>query len=102
MGQRPSGAGCCAWRLWSKSTTSILLVHTFPDLLARYQRAYPRSDAPREYLDRLDERIVRVKERYGFAADNAEVRTPEAAVASAASSVSGSRPGQLAFALPGL
>jgi DNA repair photolyase len=56
----------------------------FPEMLHRYQRAYPRSDAPRDYRDRLDERIARAKERYGFAVDNGEVRTPEAAVANTA------------------
>ena len=38
----------------------------FPDLLPRYQRAYPRSDVPRAYLARLDERIARVRQQYGF------------------------------------
>jgi DNA repair photolyase len=54
---------------------------TFPDLLSRYQRAYPGSDASREYRDRLDERIARVRERFGFAEDdkgNATQQSPRA------------------------
>lgn len=42
---------------------------TFPDLLPRYQRAYAGTNAPRAYREKLDERIDRVRERYGFAED---------------------------------
>jgi DNA repair photolyase len=38
----------------------------FPALLPRYQRAYPRVYAPREYLGKLDERVERIAARYGF------------------------------------
>lgn len=37
-----------------------------PDLLERYQRAYPRSDPPRAYKDWLDLRLARVRQRHGF------------------------------------
>jgi hypothetical protein len=39
---------------------------TFPALLPRYQRAYPGTYAPREYLTKLEARIDRISSRYGF------------------------------------
>jgi DNA repair photolyase len=39
----------------------------YPQLLGRYQRAYPGTYAPPEYRDKLDERVERIRERYGFA-----------------------------------
>jgi DNA repair photolyase len=38
----------------------------YPDLLGRYKRAYPGTYAPPEYRDKLNERIERVRSRYGF------------------------------------
>ena len=38
----------------------------YPDLLPRYRRAYPGSSAPRDYRDKLQERINRVRAEYGF------------------------------------
>lgn len=49
----------------------------YPDLLARYQRAYPGAYAPREYQDKLNERVQRIRERYGFAGHGARRRAPE-------------------------
>jgi DNA repair photolyase len=40
---------------------------SFPDLLPRYQRAYPGTYAPVEYRQKLDERIQRIRAQYGFA-----------------------------------
>ena len=40
-----------------------------PHLLPRYQRAYAGTYAPREYQARLDERVDRLRARYGFAED---------------------------------
>jgi hypothetical protein len=40
-----------------------------PDLLPRYQRAYQGTYAPQEYLQRLNERVDRLRERYGFGED---------------------------------
>lgn len=37
-----------------------------PDLLHRYQRAYPGADAPRRYRDDLDARVKVITDRYGF------------------------------------
>jgi DNA repair photolyase len=37
-----------------------------PNLLPRYERAYPRADAPREYRATLDARIDMIMDRYGF------------------------------------
>jgi DNA repair photolyase len=37
-----------------------------PDLLARYERAYPGTYAPKDYRDKLGERIERVRAEYGF------------------------------------
>jgi hypothetical protein len=41
----------------------------FPDLLARYERAYPGVHAPRDYVTALQKRIQSVRERYRFADD---------------------------------
>ncbi|MBV9131942.1 MAG: radical SAM protein [Chloroflexi bacterium] len=38
----------------------------YPDLLPRYQRAYPGSYAPPEYREKLHERVERIRARYGF------------------------------------
>ncbi|GAC1315179.1 MAG: hypothetical protein NVSMB2_06110 [Chloroflexota bacterium] len=38
----------------------------YPDLLPRYERAYPGTYAPRAYRDKLDERIERIRHDYGF------------------------------------
>jgi DNA repair photolyase len=39
---------------------------TRPDLLPRYERAYPRADAPTTYATAIRDRVERVRERYGF------------------------------------
>ena len=78
--------------------------NAFPELLSRYQRAYPRSDAPREYRDRLDERITSVRQRFGFAEDTTKKRTIESAsprLSVGADSQIG-EVGQLALSLPGM
>ena len=76
---------------------------TFPELLSRYQRAYPRRDAPHDYRDRLDERIARVKERYGFGGDAEKVRQSELPVPSAVPQIpTSSGSGQLSLAMPDL
>jgi DNA repair photolyase len=40
-----------------------------PELLERYERAYPGTYAPPEYRAKLDQRIERVRNQYGFHAD---------------------------------
>ena len=42
----------------------------FPDLVPRYERAYFGSTAPQEYQRALDERVERIRTRYGFIADS--------------------------------
>jgi len=42
----------------------------YPDLLPRYERAYIGTNAPREYQQALDERVERIRSRYGFAEDS--------------------------------
>jgi DNA repair photolyase len=42
----------------------------YPDLLPRYERAYFRSNAPQEYQRALDERVERIRARYGFISDS--------------------------------
>jgi DNA repair photolyase len=42
---------------------------SFPELVPRYQRAYPGTDAPRQYRDRLEARVQAITARYGFAGD---------------------------------
>jgi hypothetical protein len=43
----------------------------FPDLLPRYERAYPGVHAPREYVTALQKRIQTVRARYRFRDDDA-------------------------------
>ncbi len=38
----------------------------YPELLERYQRAYPGAYAPPEYREKLDQRIARIRDQYGF------------------------------------
>jgi DNA repair photolyase len=47
----------------------------YPDLVERYERAYFGSNAPREYQRALDERVERIRRRYGFLSDS--MRTGE-------------------------
>jgi DNA repair photolyase len=49
---------------------------TYPALLPRYRRAYPGAYAPRDYRDKLDERILRIRQEYGFTAAHARRRMP--------------------------
>jgi DNA repair photolyase len=49
----------------------------YPDLLARYERAYPGAYAPPEYRDKLNERVERIRERYGFAGHAERRRAPQ-------------------------
>jgi DNA repair photolyase len=51
----------------------------YPDLLARYQRAYPGAYAPPEYRDKLDARIQRIREQYGFTGQSERRRSPSPA-----------------------
>lgn len=41
----------------------------FPDLLARYERAYHGTSVRPDYLMAMERRVARVRERYGFADD---------------------------------
>jgi DNA repair photolyase len=43
---------------------------TYPDLVQRYERAYVGTNAPQEYQRALDERVERIRARYGFAEDS--------------------------------
>ena len=47
---------------------------TFPHLLPRYERAYVGTNAPREYLSKLDARVDRIRAHYGFAEDSMRQR----------------------------
>jgi DNA repair photolyase len=38
----------------------------YPDLLPRYQRAYPGTHAPPEYREKLNQRVERIRAAYGF------------------------------------
>lgn len=42
------------------------LSHAFPDLLARYARAYPRIQAPAAYVQMIETRVEAIRARYGF------------------------------------
>jgi len=43
---------------------------SFPDLLPRYERAYPRAHAPRDYQTKLDARVARIRARHGLDEDS--------------------------------
>jgi DNA repair photolyase len=77
------------------------VAQTFPELLSRYGRAYPGTEAPREYRARLEERINRIREQYGFA-DVSKTRNQADARPAPHSPRANGRPGQLAFILPGV
>ena len=52
----------------------------FPDLLPRYERAYPGASAPADYRAALDRRVARVRAAHGFADEApkpAPARPPE-------------------------
>ncbi len=38
----------------------------FPELLARYQQAYPFTNAPKPYQEALSARVEKIRNRYGF------------------------------------
>src|ERR1700681_3435044 len=44
----------------------------YPDLLDRYQRAYPGAYAPPEYRAKLDQRVERIRTQYGFGGGSGE------------------------------
>ncbi len=50
------------------------VAESFPDLLPRYERAYPGTNAPPAYRTALDARVARIRARYGFAADSMRER----------------------------
>ena len=45
----------------------------YPDLVPRYERAYFGSNAPHEYQRALDERVDRIRARYGFVSDSMRI-----------------------------
>jgi DNA repair photolyase len=49
----------------------------YPDLLPRYKRAYPGTYAPLDYRAKLDERIERIRQRFGFASHSIRRGAPE-------------------------
>jgi DNA repair photolyase len=76
--------------------------HAFPDLLNRYQRAYSSSDAPRDYRSRLDERIARVRARYGFGEVTEKTGKTEMSAVGPSPAVAPPVSVQLSLAMPGL
>jgi DNA repair photolyase len=49
----------------------------YPDLLARYERAYPGAYAPPDYVEKLNERIERIRKSYGFSGHMVRRGAPE-------------------------
>jgi DNA repair photolyase len=49
----------------------------YPELLPRYQRAYPGTYAPPAYVDKLNERLQRIRAAYGFIGDRERRRAPQ-------------------------
>ena len=58
-----------------KNQYLMFLDRQYPDLVPRYERAYFGSNAPQEYQRALEERVDRIRTRYGFLADS--MRTGE-------------------------
>jgi DNA repair photolyase len=52
----------------------------YPELLARYERAYPGAYAPPEYRDKLNRRIERIRAEYGFSGHAERRGAPEPAI----------------------
>ena len=46
----------------------------FPELLARYERAYPLTNAPKRYQEALTARMDKIREKYGFAEESMRLR----------------------------
>lgn len=65
---------------------------TLPELLPRYQRAYPGAYAPREYLEKLDQRVRAIRARYGL--DERSLRGRPASVSERADRVQSPAPAQ--------
>ena len=72
---------------------------SFPALLPRYERAYPAAYAPRDYQRRLDERLSRLRARYGFDEDSMRERRLVPSAAPAGNTPPLVRGGQLALPL---
>jgi DNA repair photolyase len=51
---------------------------TFPDLLARYERAYARTNISSDYQVAIERRLARIRERHGFVEDAMHSRRDEA------------------------
>jgi DNA repair photolyase len=51
----------------------------FPELTARYQRAYRTIHAPDEYKDKLDQRVRRIQREYGLTSDELRGRSGDPA-----------------------
>jgi DNA repair photolyase len=52
----------------------------YPELLARYERAYPGAYAPPEYRDKLNRRIERIRAEYGFGGHAERRGAPEPSI----------------------
>jgi DNA repair photolyase len=48
----------------------------YPDLLERYERAYPGAYAPLDYREKLDQRIQRIRTQYGFSGQREKTSAP--------------------------
>ena len=46
-----------------------VVAETFPELLPRYERAYPGTNAPPAYLAAIERRVARIRARYRFPED---------------------------------
>jgi hypothetical protein len=72
---------------------------TYPELLPRYERAYPATYAPRDYQARLEERLARLRARRGFDDNAMRRRDPLAGPPSGAAVPSPGQGSQLALPL---
>src|SRR5581483_9532797 len=69
----------------------------WPELLPRYERAYRGINAPEEYVRRVNERVDRLRARYGFARDAMRDRALIPPAAASAESGGSARGPQLAL-----
>jgi DNA repair photolyase len=75
------------------------IAETFPDLVARYERAYAGTNISPDYQAAIERRLARVRERYSFAADAMQGRRNDAATSMHSAQPLVVRSGQLALPL---
>ena len=74
--------------VWSSTLRLVPLVkehyydfvgESFPDLIPRYERAFPGANAPRAYQDAIQARVDRIRAEYGFSPVERTAGSPQPA-----------------------